>query len=52
MLLMGYPLLIDLMNNFNNRKIIFNEKSTILQVSEKSDITCDSLHELIRNGPW
>ncbi len=37
---------IDFVDDFNNREMICHEKS-ILQVSNKADITCNYFHQLI-----
>ncbi len=42
-------LLIDFVNDFNNKKLIYYEKST-LQRSTKPDITLITLHKVIRNA--
>ncbi len=42
-------MLIDFVNDFNNREMICHEKST-LQISTKPDIICDPMHELISNS--
>ncbi|MGP1959158.1 MAG: hypothetical protein ACTS7E_04220 [Arsenophonus sp. NC-CH8-MAG3] len=42
-------LLINLLNDLNNREMICHKKST-LQISAKLDITYNILHELIRNA--
>ncbi len=41
--------MIHFMNDVNNKEMIYHEKSS-LQVFNKGDMICNSLHELIHNS--